>query len=354
MEAEGIVRRVKGGSVLVLLMVFLFSSLAFAGRVGGGPYAFLSIGVGARALGMGGAFVALADDGTAAYWNPAGLSLLKKREFIAMYTTLSVAPHYTGEGVKCMHQYVGYAHPNILGGSVGVSWVRLCVEGVEKTGIDQYEELIREGKLKNSEDAFIFSYGRELFEGMFYLGVNLKYFVHQLYTYRGKGYGVDIGMLGDVSSIFGKKGRPLLGVLNNMRLGLIVRGNFEKVWNTGRREQDTISGELGLVFDPLVFDRGKWTVALALSQRKEQPMNMSVGTEIQLLKLPYIEMLALRAGVDDWYIESRYDKLSLEKLNYKRKVALGGGVRVGIFQIDYAAVFERFGIRHRISTLLSF
>ena len=35
---------------------------------------FLRIGIGARALAMGGAFVAVADDPTAAYWNVAGLA----------------------------------------------------------------------------------------------------------------------------------------------------------------------------------------------------------------------------------------------------------------------------------------
>ena len=38
--------------------------------------AFLKIGVGARAIGMAGAFTAVADDPYAIYWNPAGLSLL--------------------------------------------------------------------------------------------------------------------------------------------------------------------------------------------------------------------------------------------------------------------------------------
>ncbi len=39
-----------------------------------------SRGLGARALAMGGAFIAAADDSTAAFWNPAGLGLLEKRE----------------------------------------------------------------------------------------------------------------------------------------------------------------------------------------------------------------------------------------------------------------------------------
>ena len=39
-------------------------------KVGTTTAAFLEIEVGARANGMGGAFVAIADDATALYWNP--------------------------------------------------------------------------------------------------------------------------------------------------------------------------------------------------------------------------------------------------------------------------------------------
>ena len=41
----------------------------------------LPLGSGARALGMGGAFTAVADDATAVSWNPAGLTNLEKPEF---------------------------------------------------------------------------------------------------------------------------------------------------------------------------------------------------------------------------------------------------------------------------------
>ena len=43
------------------------------------------IGVGARAMGLSGAFTAVADDASAAYWNPAGLAQLDAPEILGMY-----------------------------------------------------------------------------------------------------------------------------------------------------------------------------------------------------------------------------------------------------------------------------
>jgi len=48
-------------------------------RLGGSD---LGMGVGARAMGMGGAFVSVADDASAIFWNPAGLTQLAENQFL--------------------------------------------------------------------------------------------------------------------------------------------------------------------------------------------------------------------------------------------------------------------------------
>jgi len=71
---------------LLTLCVFAFAAGEGSGQAG----AYLRMGVGARALGMGGAFVAVSDDATAAYWNPAGLAKLKKNQASFMHARLKM------------------------------------------------------------------------------------------------------------------------------------------------------------------------------------------------------------------------------------------------------------------------
>jgi hypothetical protein len=67
---------------------------------------FLNIGVGARGLGMGGAYTALADDANAVYWNPAGLAKLRKREFTVSHAEMFEATRL---------DFLAYAHPTSHG-----------------------------------------------------------------------------------------------------------------------------------------------------------------------------------------------------------------------------------------------
>jgi tetratricopeptide (TPR) repeat protein len=80
---------------------------------------------GVRPLGMGGAFVARADDSSAGLWNPAGLAQLGQTEFVANYSTL-----YTGLGDDNLGRtYLGYAWPlhrsDGLSSALGLNFTRL-------------------------------------------------------------------------------------------------------------------------------------------------------------------------------------------------------------------------------------
>ena len=75
----------------ISLLIILCFSLTYAATGDGGyAAAFSRMGLGARALGMGGAFVAVADDGFASSFNPAGLVQLKRPIFSASYRFMSL------------------------------------------------------------------------------------------------------------------------------------------------------------------------------------------------------------------------------------------------------------------------
>ena len=94
-------------------IALLMGCVGFAYADNNHAAAYSRIGVGARALGMGGAFVAVADDPTATVWNPAGLARVEKLAFTFMYTG--------SYDFDRSHNYFGYAQSFGLG-SIGIGW----------------------------------------------------------------------------------------------------------------------------------------------------------------------------------------------------------------------------------------
>src|SRR5438045_1286820 len=91
--------------------------------------AFLDTGWGARPVGMGGAFTAIADDSNAPLYNPAGLVQIQWNEVSAMYSRLfSGLTLYSGNattGGDTVHldqSYVAFVSRASRYGSFGVSW----------------------------------------------------------------------------------------------------------------------------------------------------------------------------------------------------------------------------------------
>ena len=202
-------------AVVVAIGVVVSSGPAFCSDSHAG--AFLRMGVGARALGMGGAFTAIADDATASYWNPAGLTKIENIEATFMYSANMT--------VDRQLNYFGYAQWLGVGG-LGVSWIN--------AGMGDMEIRDPEGNLIGSEDtgdnAIMLSYGMEV--GTLSLGASAK-FLHQnvMDTNSETGFGLDFGgifnvsdnvaagvMIRDVGSHFGDVNVPV-----NWRFGTGIK-----------------------------------------------------------------------------------------------------------------------------------
>jgi long-subunit fatty acid transport protein len=94
-------------ALAAMAVVALTPAFAVASEDPVGTAAVFDIGMGARALGMGGAFVAVADDANAIYYNPAGLANVEGHKVTSLYSTLmgyrvSPAPRRADEAIIFM------------------------------------------------------------------------------------------------------------------------------------------------------------------------------------------------------------------------------------------------------------
>lgn len=85
---------------------------------------------GARALGLGGAFVAVPGDASAPYWNPAGLSFLERTTFSGTY----IAQHMGLDADNLAYFSGGFAHPMYRAGTLALSGGNFGTDYYSETG----------------------------------------------------------------------------------------------------------------------------------------------------------------------------------------------------------------------------
>jgi len=165
-------------TILVLGMTPIFAHAAIEA---GGTESPFALGTGARALGLGKAFTAVADDVTALYWNPAGLAQLRQMELGACHIFLNEGTTY---------DMFGYVHPFYGVGTLGLAGMHIQTSGIERR--DDHDYLL--GTFDYRQSQGLLSLGRELFPGLG-AGVSLKVEQMALDSYLGTGTGLDVGFL---------------------------------------------------------------------------------------------------------------------------------------------------------------
>ena len=173
-------------SFIAFGFLFLFSAQAFGAKYAG---EFLYLGVGGRALGMGGAFVGVADDVTACFWNPSGLSLLNRKELCLM--------HAETFGSLLNHDFVAFAFPRVeknRTSAMAFSLQRLGGGGVKITEKIDTNRVVLLREESHADYALFFSYSHQVRPKLFW-GANLKLIYRDVVTTSAFGIGADLAFL---------------------------------------------------------------------------------------------------------------------------------------------------------------
>lgn len=117
--------------IAVLSITLCASTAAQAFRNAGSTGAqFLKIGVGARAMGMGGAYASIAGDATALAWNPAGIGTIESIQLSAEHTTWVAGMD---------HNFIGLVVPITDRFNLAFHTIYITSGGIEITTIDNPE-----------------------------------------------------------------------------------------------------------------------------------------------------------------------------------------------------------------------
>jgi len=167
------------GSVLFLLAI-LIPSVAVA-ATSDQTAAFLRNGSGARALALGKAMVAIADDADAVYWNPAGLVQLEERQLSYLFA------RPLGDISGLQYHTFAFAIPDNEQ-AFGIDLIYF--DAGSFTGYD--DQANRLGDYDANSYAFHLAYAKP-WENNTSWGVGLKYVHQEIAGSSGNGYGADIG-----------------------------------------------------------------------------------------------------------------------------------------------------------------
>ena len=305
---------------------------------------FLSLGLGARGLGMANTMCAITDDVTSAYWNPAGLTRMDKRYQLA----LMHAEYFAG---IAKYDYGGIGFKIDSNQAVAFSYIRFGVDNIMNTtqliddqGNVDYDRITY---FSAADNAFLLSYAYAFPQvpGLS-VGANAK-IVHRKIGQFAKswGFGLDFGLM------YNRKGwqagvmlRDGTSTFNAWRYSLTddVIAVFEETGN------EIPENDLELTVPTLLLGGGKTvhfgkgfhgTFALGLDCTFDGKRNTLIRSNVLSIdphfgmEFDYKKIVALRAGIGNFQREPDYDG------NLKTTLQINFGVGVNIkdvVAIDYA------------------
>lgn len=281
-------KRVLSGLICVGMIV-AGSIYCEAGGKGTSAENFLKLGVGARAIGMGEAFTAVASDANAIYWNPAGLANLNRRQINVMHNTWLVETYY---------DHLSFATPFKKGVAcagltyLGSGDIPRCIDATPSTSTYTAYDM-----------ALIGGYGWKLSDKLL-VGVTGKLLQSKIDSYDSNGLAIDIGVLSKTQ-------------VDNLTVGGTIQNVGSKIKFNKEGDSLPLMIKVGAAYTML---NNNLTTAMDITKARDNDVKFSLGCEYLINK-----SFAVRGG-------------------YNSKIDEGAGITAGIgykhhvVAVDYAYV----------------
>lgn len=295
-------------------------------RAGISTAQFLKIGVGGRAAALGETFVAISDDASALYWNPAGLAQFKSNQVIFSHNIWLV---------DINHDFLGAVYHLDSENTFGISLISLSMDKMPVT--TEFAPFGNGEYFGFSDVALSLSYARKMTE-QFSFGGTVKYIEETLDKLKMRGVMIDIGTYYRT----GLGSTRFAVTVSNFGAELAPDGEVVLVGKRKKSDWQSFAPptifRIGFAFEPYQNEEHSVTTSIQLNHPNDNSENVSLGVEYS-----WNRMLFLRGGY----------KINVKEQNYSFGAGINVPITIAEFTFDYAfANFEQLGSAHRFSIIL--
>lgn len=315
-----------------VIYLISFGCLIAQSKVGSTAAPFLNIGIGGKAISMGGAFVATANDVSSLYWNPAGSARLETNE--AMFTHsmwfADIDYNWAGAALKLGNM-----------GSLGISVTYLDYGSMEVTTLAEQDGT---GQMFDAKDlSLALTYAYNLTD-RFSVGGSAKYIQQKIWNSSASTMAFDLGIL-YYSDIFGLRiGATISNFGADLSLDgkdLLVQhdidnqinGNNDQILANLRTDEYPLPllFRIGIAADLINIQDHLISIGVDAMHPNDNDESLNVGLEYRLY-----DLISLRGGYKSLLLDNAEEGLTIGVgLNYSFAPNLG-------FYFDYA--YQDFGI----------
>ncbi|MCH7972521.1 MAG: PorV/PorQ family protein [Bacteroidetes bacterium] len=332
----------------LLVIAILFALMQCIGfsqvtKTGTTAAKFLSIGIGPRANGMGGAFTSVANDISALYWNPAGIAELTQNEAMFTYTSIF-------KDLDINLNYFAFVIPTEDWGNFGLSVTALDYGKMEVT-----TELFPEGTGETfsvASYAFGLSYAKNITE-WFAAGITIKYITEGIFNSSANGLAFDVGTVFK-TPFFGIKFASIItNYGSKMQMSgddLLIRHDADP---TRRGNNETVDAfyktdlfelplklQIGISKDFQFLEGQRLTIAVDATHPNDNSEYANIGGELSFLD----NLVSLRGGYKGLFLEDNQEGLTLGVgLNYVLGV-FAVGVDYSYQEFEFLSYIHSFSV----------